>query len=45
MTLTELFNIADFTDEKGMLFNKNCMELLPLIGGGYYRPYSYRYSI
>ena len=34
MTLTELFNIADFTDEKGMLFNKNCMELLPLIGGG-----------
>lgn len=34
MTLTELFNIADFTDNKGMLFNKNCMELLPLIGGG-----------
>lgn len=34
MTLTELFNIADFTDDKGMLFNKNCMELLPLIGGG-----------
>ena len=32
MTLTELFNIADFTDEKGMLFNKNCMEFLPLIG-------------
>ena len=31
MTLTGLFNIADFTDEKGMLFNKNCMELLPLI--------------
>ena len=34
MTLTELYNIADFTDNKGMLFNKNCMELLPLIGGG-----------
>lgn len=34
MTLTELFNIADFTDKKGMLFNKNCMELLPLVGGG-----------
>ena len=34
MTLTELFNIADFTDEKGMLFNKDCMKLLPFIGGG-----------
>ena len=34
MTLTELFNIADFADEKGMLFNKNCMELLSLIEGG-----------
>lgn len=45
MTLTELFNIADFTDEKGMLFNKNCMELLPLIGGGYNRFNSYRHSI
>ena len=32
MTLTELFNIADFTDEKGMLFNRDCMKLLPFIG-------------
>lgn len=34
MTLTELFNIADFTDNKGMLFNKDCMELFSLMGGG-----------
>ena len=34
MTLTELFNIADFTNEKGMLFNKNCMDLIKDIGGG-----------
>ena len=34
MTLTELFNIADFRDNKGMLFNKNCMDLFSLMGGG-----------
>ena len=33
MTLTALFDISDFTDEKGMLFNRDCMELLPLMGG------------
>ena len=33
MTLTELFNIADFTNERGMLFNKDCMELMKDIGG------------
>ena len=31
MTLTDLFDISDFTDEKGMLFNRDCMELLPFI--------------
>ena len=25
MTLTDLFDISDFTDEKGMLFNRDCM--------------------
>ena len=33
MTLTELFNIADFRDNKGMLFNKTCMDLFSLMGG------------
>ena len=33
MTLTELFNIADYTNEKGMLFNQNCMDLMKEIGG------------
>lgn len=31
MTLTELFNTADFKDNKGMLFNKDCMNLFPLL--------------
>ena len=35
MTLTELFNIADFKNENGMLFNKNCIDLMKEIGGGY----------
>lgn len=34
MTLTDLFDISDFTDEKGMLFNRDCMELLPFIEEG-----------
>ena len=33
MELSELFNIADFTNEQGMLFNKDCMELMKDIGG------------
>lgn len=34
MTLTELFDIADFKNENGMLFNKNCIDLMKEIGGG-----------
>ena len=45
MELSELFNIANFTNERGMLFNKDCMELMTEIGGGYNRPCTYRYSI
>ena len=45
MTLTELFNIADFTNERGMLFNKDCMELMKDIGGGYDRLNPYGYSL
>lgn len=31
MTLTELYNIADYTDNKGMLFNRDILEVLPQI--------------
>lgn len=44
MELSELFNIANYTNEKGMLFNKDCMDLMKDIGG-YDRPCTYRYSI
>ena len=33
MELSELFNIADYTNESGMLFNKNCIDLMKDIGG------------
>ena len=34
MELSELFNIANYTNEKGMLFNKDCMDLMKEIDDG-----------
>lgn len=33
MELTELYEIADFRDEDGMIFNNDCMKLMETWGG------------